>query len=81
MTIRRTLSALIRFLLACHADARSRQALRSLDTRLLRDIGITHTEARRAAARPLWMRSRSRMGSEFPDRRAIRPATRRAPGW
>jgi uncharacterized protein YjiS (DUF1127 family) len=79
MSISRSLAAIVRFLLACQADAHSRRALTLLDRRLLRDIGVTHTEARRAAARPLWLRSRSRMGAEFPDRRRARSALRKAP--
>jgi len=81
MTPRRSISAIARFLIACQADARSRRALKALDDRLLRDIGVTRSEARRAAARPLWMRSRARMGSEFPDRRAVQPMPRRALDW
>jgi len=81
MTLRRRISAIVRFLIACHADARSRRALKALDDRLLRDIGVTRDEARRAAARPLWVRSRARMGSELPDRRAARPMPRRALDW
>lgn len=33
---------------------RSRKALARLDPHLLRDIGLTHDEARTEAARPLW---------------------------
>jgi uncharacterized protein YjiS (DUF1127 family) len=79
MSLSRSLAALYRFLSACAADARSRRALLTLDDRLLRDIGITRAEARRAAERPLWMRTRSRMGGEFPDRRHARPSVRKAP--
>ena len=36
------------------ARSRQRKALAELDDRLLRDIGITRTEARKEAARPFW---------------------------
>lgn len=36
------------------ALARSRQALADLDARALEDIGITHVDAKREAARPVW---------------------------
>jgi uncharacterized protein YjiS (DUF1127 family) len=34
--------------------ARQRQALADLDDRMLNDIGITRSEARREAAKPFW---------------------------
>lgn len=79
MSLPRPLVALYRFLSVCAADARSRRTLLTLDDRLLRDIGVTRTEARRAAERPLWIRTRTRMGGEFPDRRPARPSVRKAP--
>jgi uncharacterized protein YjiS (DUF1127 family) len=79
MSLPRPFASLFRFLAACAADARSRRALLTLDDRLLRDIGITRAEARRAAERPLWIRTRTRMGGEFPDRRHARPSVRKAP--
>ncbi len=36
------------------ARSRQRKALAKLDDRLLRNIGITRTEARKEAARPFW---------------------------
>ncbi|WP_136636561.1 DUF1127 domain-containing protein [Pseudooceanicola onchidii] len=36
------------------ALSRSRQALADLDARALEDIGVTASEARREAARPVW---------------------------
>ena len=36
------------------ASWRSRQRLAELDAAALRDIGLTHTQAAREAARPLW---------------------------
>jgi uncharacterized protein YjiS (DUF1127 family) len=68
MSLRRTLANVFRFLAACAADARSRRALLLLDDRLLRDIGVSQREALMAAKRPLWIRSRARMGSAFPER-------------
>jgi uncharacterized protein YjiS (DUF1127 family) len=38
----------------CHARWRQRQALRALDDRLLRDIGLTRAEAEREARKPFW---------------------------
>lgn len=34
--------------------SRQRRALAELDDRMLRDIGVTHSQARREAARPFW---------------------------
>jgi uncharacterized protein YjiS (DUF1127 family) len=34
---------------------RQRRALAELDDRLLRDIGVTFEQARREAAKPLWI--------------------------
>ncbi|MDH3233726.1 MAG: DUF1127 domain-containing protein [Alphaproteobacteria bacterium] len=81
MSISRPITVLFRLLLACLADGRSRRALLSLDDRLLRDIDVTRSDAKRAAKRPLWMRSRSRMGNEFTNRHHAGPAFRKAPEW
>ena len=37
-----------------HARARERRALAQLDDRMLRDIGISRTEAERECAKPFW---------------------------
>jgi uncharacterized protein YjiS (DUF1127 family) len=37
-----------------HERRRQRQDLRVLDDHLLRDIGVTHEQARREAGRPFW---------------------------
>lgn len=37
-----------------HDRARQRRALAKLDADRLRDIGITHTQARREADKPFW---------------------------
>lgn len=39
-----------------HDRARQRRALARLDADRLRDIGITHTQARREADKPFWER-------------------------
>ena len=41
-------------LIAALGIARQRRQLRQLDAHLLRDIGVSHTEAMREANRPLW---------------------------
>lgn len=38
-----------------HHNARSRRALKRLDSRLLEDIGLTPTQARKEEKRPFWM--------------------------
>lgn len=44
----------LRLLLGRTALARSRRTLRRLDDHLLRDIGLTRSEAEAEAARPVW---------------------------
>lgn len=39
---------------ACHARASQRRTLLDLDDRLLRDVGLTRSAARREAAKPWW---------------------------
>jgi uncharacterized protein YjiS (DUF1127 family) len=39
--------------------SRQRRALADLDDRLLRDIGVTCTQARREAAKPFWSASKT----------------------
>jgi uncharacterized protein YjiS (DUF1127 family) len=41
-------------LLLWHELARQRRTLRTLDDRMLKDIGITRAEAEREATRPFW---------------------------
>jgi uncharacterized protein YjiS (DUF1127 family) len=79
MFLPRPLSSLIRFLAACAADARSRRQLMAMDDRLLRDIGITRDEARWAATRPYWRRSRSWPGTGTLERRRARAVATHTP--
>jgi uncharacterized protein YjiS (DUF1127 family) len=41
-------------LLLFHERARQRQALRALDDRLLKDIGVSRADAEREANKPFW---------------------------
>ena len=50
----RTRPGLLNRLFAMDAVWRQRQALSELDTELLNDIGVTATEARIEAAKPVW---------------------------
>jgi uncharacterized protein YjiS (DUF1127 family) len=43
-----------RWCIRCSARSRQRQALSSLDDRLLEDIGVTRQEADVEAAKPFW---------------------------
>jgi uncharacterized protein YjiS (DUF1127 family) len=41
-------------LLRWHEVARQRRTLRTLDDRMLKDIGVTRADAEREASRPFW---------------------------
>jgi len=50
-----TLRALIATLRAMHERAVARRALARMDDRLLADIGVSREQARREAAKPIWI--------------------------
>lgn len=42
------------YLLACYRVAKQRQQLRSLDDRMLGDIGVSRADVHRESTRPFW---------------------------
>ena len=53
-TVRWSALRFVDMLLLFHERTRQRQALRALDDRLLKDIGVSRAEAEREANKPFW---------------------------
>jgi uncharacterized protein YjiS (DUF1127 family) len=53
-TVRWSTLRFVDMLLLFHERARQRQALRALDDRLLKDIGVSRADAEREANKPFW---------------------------